>query len=134
MLRTSANGTLIAPGSLSYWYSEGYLTSSQSAPRRTLSEACGEGEATQQRLAQQLVEVRAVQAHDLAVGERGDGGVALRFRHQRFLAEGVAALQFGEHDLGAADHAPDLEAAGVDHVVVVAFVALADQVSPRLAA
>ena len=42
----------------------------------------------------------------------------LRLRHQRLLAEGVAALQLGQHHLRAAHQALDLEAPGFDHVVV----------------
>jgi hypothetical protein len=47
------------------------------------------------------------------VGLHGDAGIALRIRHQRLLAEGIARLQFGELDSSgpATDVSPDMAAA-----------------------
>src|SRR5512134_3924845 len=68
----------------------------------------------------------AVEPQKSRIDERGDRGVALRFRDQRFFTERIARLQLREHHLGATDGAADLKAARFDDVVVIAFVALAD--------
>src|ERR1041384_1790913 len=68
----------------------------------------------------------AVEAQELAVAERGDGGVALALRDQRLLAEGIATFQLRQQDLRPADEPLDVEAARFHDVVAITFVALAD--------
>ena len=52
----------------------------------------------QQRLVHELAEILLVEPHQHAVGEHGDGGVALGFGDQRFFAERVAHAELGELD------------------------------------
>ena len=82
----------------------------------------------QHRLVEQRVEVVLAEAHQHAVGQHRDGGVALGAGDQRFLAEGLAHAEFGEPDAFAVQRrlAADRAAALDDDVEVVAFVALAD--------
>src|SRR6185437_630388 len=86
----------------------------------------GVAHALQERLAEHALEVGLAQAQELALGRHADRGIAARVRGERLLAEGVAALELRERDLDSADGALDLAAAGLDHVVEIALLALAD--------
>ena len=79
-----------------------------------------------QRLLQQLDEILLGQAHQQTVGGHRHGGVALGVRHQRFLAEAVAAGQLGQLFLPAICRcAGDDTAALVNGIEEVTVVTLA---------
>src|SRR6185437_15983427 len=95
------------------------------APRHALQRP-GVAHALKERLAEHLLEVGFAQAQELALDRHAHRGIAARVRRERLLAEGVAALQLCQRDFDAADRALDLAAAGLDDVVEIALLALAD--------
>src|SRR5215510_1184018 len=96
------------------------------AARRDLRARVLHGHALEQRLLEQLVEVVLREPEQRALGQHRHGGVALRVRDQRLLAERVAALELGEVHRYAADVSLDAALPRLEDVVEIASVPFAD--------
>ena len=97
------SGMLSEPSIDRFWCSLGSRTSSQRPPRCDDLARLLVAHPLQQRLVHELAEILLVEAHEHAVGQHGDGGVALGFGDQRFFAEGVADAELGELDAFAVE-------------------------------
>ncbi len=84
------------------------------------------GDRAQSRLLDQLVEILFRQAHQLAIGQHGHGGVAPGFRHQRLLTKAVACAELGQlrHFTVGGRFARHQTAPGLNDVVIIASASL----------